>query len=42
MIRKITYAIGSAVIVLMGISLYIALTEDYVPDPPNVQDPPTP
>lgn len=38
MIRKIAYAFGSAVIVLMGISIYIALKEDEEPDPPDVQD----
>ena len=38
MIKKIAYAFGSAAIVLMGISIYIALKEDYDSDPPDVQD----
>ena len=38
MIRKIAYAFGSAVFVLMGSSIYIALKEDEEPDPPDVQD----
>ena len=41
MVKKIAYAIGSVVIVLAGIRLYIALTEDDVLDPPDVQDSPT-
>ena len=38
MIRKIAYVFGSAVIVLMGVSIYISLKEDYDSDPPDVQD----
>ena len=41
MVKKIAFAIGGAVIMLAGISLYIALTEDDVLDPPDVQDSPT-
>jgi hypothetical protein len=40
MVKKIAYAIGGAVIMLAGISLFFALTEDVPEDEPDLQDSP--
>ena len=40
MVKKIAYAIGGAVIMLAGISLFFALTEDVLEDEPDLQDSP--
>jgi len=40
MVKKIAYAIGGAVIMLAGISLYWVLTEDVPEDEPDLQDSP--
>ena len=42
MLRVIALVVGSTAIVLAGIGLYVVLTEDYVPSPPDPQDSPTP
>ena len=41
MLKAIAFVVGSAAIVLAGIGLYVVLTEDYVPSPPDPQDSPT-
>ena len=40
MVKKIAYALGGAVIMLAGISLIFALTEDVLEDEPALQDSP--
>ena len=40
MVKKIAYALGGAVIMLAGISLFFALTEDALEDEPDLQDSP--
>jgi len=40
MVKKIAYALGGAVIMLAGISLFFALTEDVPEDEPDLQDSP--
>ena len=40
MVKKIAYALGGAVIMLAGISLFFALTEDVPEDEAELQDSP--